>query len=220
MPKTQAGQLLRESHFFDLLQEGDELLNATSLSKRERQTASPSTSTLPLIRSMIRKSGWEKPTIQLAALLGMEQKDLLSIGGKRRLYQMMAFQPTDVIAAALRRMDRISNDPSFEILRVWANRPSSVKRSPPKIERRRIGVGYRDKGSLLPSHQRGRRLPERHILFLGEKKEWVSSLPQQLYIWFQEYGYLMHHLHDGWWAPDIRLQMHINAGRAGYPLLD
>jgi len=220
MPEKQVRPLQEEPHYLDLLQEGDMLLNATSLSKRERQTASPSTSTLPLIRSKIRKSGWEKPTVQLAALLGMERDGFLSLGGKRRLIQMLASQPTSVIAAALRRRDRISSDPSFEILRSWANRPFSVKRSPPKIERRRIGVGYRDKGSLLPSHMRGRRLPEGHLIFLGESKEWISSLPQQLYIWFQEYGYLMHHVSDGWWAPDIRLQMHINAGRAGYPLLD
>jgi hypothetical protein len=75
-------------------------------------------------------------------------------------------------------------------------------------------VGYRDKGSLLPSHKKGRQLPDENAIYLGEKKEWMTSLPQQLYIWVQEWGYLMHHLGDGWWAPDIRLRQHMNAGGA------
>jgi hypothetical protein len=214
MPKTQAGQLEEKISYLDLLQEGDELLNATTLSKRERQTASPSTNTLPLIRQKIRASGWEKPTIQLAALLGMELKGSLTVGGLRRLSHLLASQPIDVISAAVRRQERISSDPSFDVLRFWANRPFSVKRSHRTPERRRIGVGYRDKGSLLPSHLKGRQLPEENAIFLGEKKEWISSLPQQLYIWVQEWGYLMHHLGDGWWAPDIRLRQHMNAGGA------
>lgn len=205
--------------YLDLIQEGDGFLNASTLSKRERQTASPSTSTLPLIRQKIEKSGWTKPTIQLAALLGMELDKTLSVGGRRRLSQMLASQPVSVIEAALLRRERIASDSSFDVLRAWANRPCSVRRSPRSPERRRIGVGYRDKGSLLPSHLKGRKLPEKNLLFLGEKKEWISSLPQPLYVWVQHWGYLLHHVSDGWWAPDVRLQMQINAGRAGLPIL-
>jgi hypothetical protein len=159
-------------------------------------------------------SGWTKPTIQLAAPLGMELDGTLSIGGLRRLSQLMASQPVDVIAAAVHRRERISSDPSFDVLRIWANRPCSVKPAKHSPERRRIGVGYRDKGSLLPSHLKGRQLPEENAIYLGEKKEWMTSLPQQLYIWVQEWGYLMHHLGDGWWAPDTRLRQHMNAGGA------
>jgi hypothetical protein len=159
-------------------------------------------------------SGWTKPTIQLAALLGMELEGSLSVGGARRLSQLLVSQPVDVIEAALLRRERISNDPSFDVLRAWANRPCSVKPAKHSPERRRIGVGYRDKGSLLPSHKKGRQLPDENAIYLGEKKEWMTSLPQQLYIWVQEWGYLMHHLGDGWWAPDIRLRQHMNAGGA------
>lgn len=220
MVANQKERLQSESILFlDLNQEGDGFLNASTFSKRERQTASPSTSTLPLIRSKVEKSGWTKPTIQLAALLGMEQDGLLTVGGMRRLSRLMASQPVDVIEAAILRKQKIASDPSFEVLRVWVNRPCSVKRSPRTPERRRIGVGYRDKGSLLPSHLKGRKLPEKNLLFLGEKKEWISSLPQPLYIWVQHWGYLLHHIGDGWWAPDVRLQMQINAGRAGIPIL-
>jgi len=67
---------------------------------------------------------------------------------------------------------------------------------------------------MLPSHLKGRQLPEENAIFLGEKKEWITSLPQQLFIWVQDWGYLMHHLGDGWWAPDIRLRQHMNAGGA------
>jgi len=214
MPNTSIGPLQEKVTYLDLLQEGDAQLNATILSKRERQTASPSDSTLPLIRQKIVASGWTKPTIQLAALLGMELEGTLTVGGLRRLSQLMTSQSVDVIAAAILRRERISSDPSFDLLRAWANRPCSVKHSPRSPERRRIGVGYRDKGSLLPSHQKGRQLPDENAIYLGEKKEWMTSLPQQLYIWVQEWGYLMHHLGDGWWAPDIRLRQHMNAGGA------
>jgi len=214
MPKTQARATVEEVTYLDLIQEGDAHLNATILSKRERQTASPSTNTLPFIRQKILQSGWTKPTIQLAALLGMELEGSLTVGGLRRLSQLMASQPVDVIVAAVHRREKISNDPSFDVLREWANRPCSVKHSTRSPEKRRIGVGYRDKGSMQPSHQRGRQLPEENAIFLGEKKEWMSSLPQQLYIWVQDWGYLMHHLGDGWWAPDIRLRQHMNAGGA------
>jgi hypothetical protein len=214
MPKTQARATVEEVTYLDLIQEGDAHLNATILSKRERQTASPSTNTLPLIRQKVFASGWTKPTIQLAALLGMELEGSLSVGGARRLSQLLVSQPVDVIEAALLRRERISNDPSFDVLRAWANRPCSVKPAKHSPERRRIGVGYRDKGSLLPSHKKGRQLPDENAIYLGEKKEWMTSLPQQLYIWVQEWGYLMHHLGDGWWAPDIRLRQHMNAGGA------
>jgi hypothetical protein len=144
----------------------------------------------------------------------MESQGILTLGGMRRLSHMLTSQSTDVISAALNRKERILSDPSFDMLRAWANRPFSVKHSTRSKERRRIGVGYRDKGSLLPSHQKGRQLPEENAIFLGEKKEWLTSLPQQLYIWVQDWGYLMHHIGDGWWAPDIRLRQHMNAGGA------
>ena len=214
MPKTQARATVEEVTYLDLIQEGDAHLNATILSKRERQTASPSTNTLPFIRQKVLQSGWTKPTIQLAALLGMELEGSLTVGGLRRLSQLMASQPVDVIVAAVHRREKISNDPSFDVLREWANRPCSVKHSTRSPEKRRIGVGYRDKGSLLPSHKKGRQLPDENAIYLGEKKEWMTSLPQQLYIWVQEWGYLMHHIGDGWWAPDIRLRQHMNAGGA------
>jgi len=214
MPKTQAGQLQEKVTYLDLLQEGDAHLNATTLSKMRKHTASPSSSTLPLLFQRVRESGWTKPTIQLAALLGMELEGSLTVGGMRRLSRLMASQPVEVIVAASRRQERISSDPSFDILRAWTNRPCSVKHSPHPPERRRIGVGYRDKGSLQPSHTKGRQLPDENAIYLGEKKEWMTSLPQQLYIWVQEWGYLMHHLGDGWWAPDIRLRQHMNAGGA------
>jgi len=144
----------------------------------------------------------------------MELDGTLTIGGLRRLSRLMAFQPIEVIVAATQRRERISSDPSFEVLRTWVNRPCSVRHTPKRPEKRRIGVGYRDKGSMLPSHLKGRQLPEENAIFLGEKKEWITSLPQQLFIWVQDWGYLMHHLGDGWWAPDIRLRQHMNAGGA------
>jgi hypothetical protein len=214
MPKTQHRAAEGEVTHLDLIQEGDFSLNTTILSKRVRQTSSPSANTLPDTYRVVQKSGWTKPTIQLAALLGMELDGTLTIGGLRRLSRLMAFQPIEVINAAIQRRERISSDPSFGVLRTWVNRPCPVRHTPKRPEKRRIGVGYRDKGSMLPSHLKGRQLPEENAIFLGEKKEWLTSLPQQLYIWVQDWGYLMHHLGDGWWAPDIRLRQHMNAGGA------
>jgi len=214
MPEHQHRAAEGEVTHLDLIQEGDFSLNTTVLSKKVRQTSSPSASTLPDAFRVVQRSGWNKPTIQLAALLGMELDGTLTIGGLRRLSRLMAFQPIEVIVAATQRRERISSDPSFEVLRTWVNRPCSVRHTPKRPEKRRIGVGYRDKGSMLPSHLKGRQLPEENAIFLGEKKEWITSLPQQLFIWVQDWGYLMHHLGDGWWAPDIRLRQHMNAGGA------
>jgi hypothetical protein len=139
----------------------------------------------------------------------MESQGTLTVGGMRRMSQMLTSQSTDVIAAAYRRSERISSDPSFDMLRQWANRPCPVRRTPKRSEKRRIGVGYRDKGSVLPSHKQGRRLPTEFQLYLGEKKEFIGTLPQALYVWVQDWSYLLHHLGDGWWAPDIRLRQHL-----------
>jgi hypothetical protein len=204
---------LEGGKFLDLIEEGDELLDTRQTSRRGRQTESPAASTLPEIFQKVRASGWDKPTIQLSALLGMENQGSLSIGGMRRLKQMLASQPTSVIAAALSRKEKIQNDPSFGMLRAWANRNCPVRKKFHRPEKNRIGVGYRDKGSLLPSHHRGRRLPEEFMFYLGEKKEWISSLPQELYIWVQNWSYLLHHLGDGWWAPDTRLRQHMLKAR-------
>jgi hypothetical protein len=214
MPEHQHRAAEGQVTHLDLIQEGDFSLNVSYLSKRERHTSSPSNSTLPALFQVVKASGWTKPTIQLAALLGMELDGTLTIGGLRRLSRLMAFQPEVVIVAAIQRRERISSDPSFDVLRAWVNRPCSVKHSPRRPEKRRIGVGYRDKGSMQPSHLKGRNLPEENAIFLGEKKEWITSLPQQLFIWVQDWGYLMHHIGDGWWAPDIRLRQHMNAGGA------
>lgn len=200
----------KEIHkFLDLIEEGDELLDVRQTSRRGRQTESPSDSTLPDVRRKVRQSGWDKPTIQLAALLGMECQGSLSIGGMRRLKQMLASQPTPVIIAANSRKDKILLDPSFDMLRAWANRKCPVRQKRRTTEKRRIGVGYRDKGSLLPSHHRGRRQSEEFMFYLGERKEYIGTLPQELYIWVQNWSYLLHHLGDGWWAPDIRLRQHM-----------
>jgi len=209
MSKKHGGAIKRDTSFFDLLNEGDELLDVRRTSMRGRQTVTPSASTLPDLFKKVRKSGWDKPTIQLSALLGMELDGLLTLGGARRLSRLMTSQSVEVISAALTRRDRIASDPSFEMLRAWCNRPCSVRPAFHRIEKRRIGVGYRDKGSLPPSHSRGRQMPGEFDLYLGERKEWLGSYSQQLYTWIQDYGYLLIHQGDGWWAPDTRLRQHL-----------
>jgi hypothetical protein len=145
-----------------------------------------------------------KPTIQLAMLLGLERQDSLTIGGRRRLHKMLASQPTLVQYAAFRRW-QIATDPSFESLAIWVNRPIHLRAFNRK-SKRRIGVGYRDKGATLRSHERFRRQSPDGILYLGERMEFLWTYPPEVSLLVQDYGYLFIHLGDGWWEPDYRLK--------------
>lgn len=200
-PKRSLGKVTHVS--LDLYEAGDQLLSEPT-SVRGGQTATRSASTLPSDERIVRTSGWKKPTIQLAMLLGLERQGMLTIGGRRRLHKLMGTQPTAVCMAAYRRIN-ISFDPSFVALARWVNRPQPLRQFTRKPQRR-IGVGYRDKGSLPPYHTRGRSHPEPGSIFLGERMEYMWSLEPQVAFLVRDYGYLLTHLGDGWWIPDHRLR--------------
>lgn len=193
----------RNRQSLDLYEAGDQLFSVPEL-QMVRQTWPHSASTLRDVRLKVIRSGWMKPTIQLAMLLGLERQDCLSIGGRRRLHKMLASQPTLVHFAAFRRWT-IALDPSFESLAIWVNRPIHL-RSFNRKAKRRIGVGYRDKGATLRSHERFRNQSPEGILYLGERKELIWTYPPEVSLLVQDYGYLFNHLGDGWWEPDYRLK--------------
>jgi hypothetical protein len=145
-----------------------------------------------------------KPTIQLAMLVGLERQNNLTIHGRRRLHKMLASQPTSVQFAAVSR-SRIAFDHSFDQLAIWVNRPIHLRTFNRKAKRR-IGVGYRDKGATLRSHERFRHQSPEGILYLGERMEFIWTYPPEVSLLVQDYGYLFNHLGDGWWEPDFRLK--------------
>jgi len=190
----------------DLYEAGDRLLAQTDQLNMSRQTEprSASISHYAELQQKVRRSGWLKPTIQLAMLIGLERRGQLTVGGKRRLHKMLSSQTTEVQHAAISR-SYLAFDSTFNILRDWVNRPLSFQAFH-KLEKRRIGVGYRDKGALPPYHTRGRNEPSPYTIYLGEKMEWVWDLEPKVALLVQDYGYLLNHIGSGWWEPDHRLR--------------
>lgn len=187
----------------DLYEGGDRLYSYNPL-VMSRQTESRSAGTPQAqLYLVVFRSGWMKPTVQLSMLLGLEKSGNLTIGGMRRLHKLLASQSTDVQNAAVSR-SHIHNDPSFWALKAWVNRPLSFS-SYTKKEKRRIGVGYRDKGTLPPNHTKGRN-QQPDAIYLGEKMEWIWDLKPEVALLVQDYGYLLNHLGNGWWEPDHRLR--------------
>lgn len=190
---------------YDLQEIGDGLLLVSLFDKGAERI--PATSTqLNVAYSSVVKSGWNKPTIQLAMLLALKSKNLLEVGGERRLVRLLTSQAYDVIVASqLRSLKMLEDLKSFESLAIWVNRPFSLKPYNKKAKRR-IGVGYSDMGSSLPNHQKGRNLSPNSI-YLGEKQEFAFDLyPGELKTLVQDYGFLLNHIDCGWWEPSNTLK--------------
>lgn len=185
----------------DLYEAGDHLAPYSFYAERAGQTATHTDRTLPSDFLSVRKSGWMKPSIQLGALLYLESRGELTLHGKRRLHRLLRNISSQEVEASQRHKERISKSPkSFGVLLRWIQRPLSFQ-SFKRRERRRIGVGYRDKGSLPPSHSQGRRERPDEAIYLGEEMEYIDDLRPVINL-VGAYGYpLFHHLSDGWWIP-------------------
>lgn len=168
---------------------------------------SANTQRINAAHSAIIRSGWTKPTIQLAMLLGLGVKGELEVGGLRRLYRLLTNSSVDVQEAAISRI-QIANDSSFKELAIWVNRPMSFHAYKRK-RKRRIGVGYRDKGALPPSHTKDRQRMRSDSTYLGKDKEVLWDLDLETALLIQDYGYLFTHQGGGWWEPDVRLRQHL-----------
>lgn len=190
----------RTSYPLDLYQAGDQLAPESFSSERVGQTATHSDRTLPGDFAIVVRSGWQKPSIQLGALLYLRSRGDLSLNGKRRMHKLINNVSHLEVSASLSHQEKISKSPeSFGALLRWSQRPLSF-RPYRKSERRRIGVGYRDKGSLPPSHSRGRVFGEQGLLYLGEEKEFLSQYPLIQSLLVGVNGILLfQHVSDGWW---------------------
>lgn len=200
----------------DLYEAGDQLApQYLSDSERIGQTATHSDRTLPDDYSKVVASGWRKPSIQIGALLYLRSRGELPLHGHRRLSKLLNTISYLEIAAAQRHEERISKSPeSFGVLLRWVCRPLHL-RSFRRAEKRRIGVGYRDKGSLPPSHSSHRVFGEQGLLYLGEEKEFLPSIQPLIarLAGCQNGALLFHHVSDGWWRVLSPYERFVNAQR-------
>jgi len=186
----------------DLYENKDQLAPISFSAKRDGQTMTPSDR---IQRSAdfqtVRKSGWMKPSFQVGALLLLREKGTLNLYGERRLHKLLNNIRYEEVYASISNKEKISNDPQAHgaLLR-WVCRPLYLA-SYNRKEKRRIGVGYRDKGSLPPSHLQGRNGVQ-EVFFLGEKKEYLSDYHLKYFQLLGFNGYPpFHHLGGGWWRP-------------------
>lgn len=98
---------------------------------------------------------------RLAYLFQLEEEGRLSEGQMRFLVQLQASVNWHELERARELYEKLKESPrsfarsSKEREMVWQTTPALDAKSPGG-EIRRIGVGYRDKGSLRPLHERGR----------------------------------------------------------------
>jgi len=200
----------------DLYEVGDQLApESFSSAERIGQTATHSDRTLPDDYVKVVQSGWRKPSIQVGALLYLRSRGDLSLHGLRRLSKLLNTIQYLEIAAATRHEEKISKSPeSFEVLLRWVQRPTRLRKYN-RAEKRRIGVGYRDKGSLPPSHSQKRVFGEQGLLYLGEEKEFLPSLAPFIarLAGCQNGALLFHHVSDGWWRVLSPYERFVNAQR-------
>lgn len=198
----------------DLYEVGDNLAPNHLSSERIGQTVTHSDRTLPVLLSKVIASGWTKPSIQVGALLYLRSRGELNLHGLRRLHKLLRNISSLEVDASVRHEERISNSPeSFGILLTWVTRPSHL-RSSHRRQKRRIGVGYRDKGSLTPFHSRKRIFGDQDLFYLGEEQEFSSGIPQYLSHLVGVNGILLfRHVSDGWWRILTPFERYLGAKR-------
>jgi len=189
------------SYPLDLYEAGDKLAPDSFSTKRAGQTATHSDRTLPDDYLKVVQSGWRKASVQLGALLYLRSRGDLTLHGSRRTHKLLNNISHLEVMAALRHAEKISKSPeSFGALLRWCQRPLYLRKYH-NPEKRRIGVGYRDKGSLPPSHLSNRVFGEQGLLYLGEEKEFLAPLLPFVsrLAGCLNGALLFHHVSDGWW---------------------
>jgi len=119
---------------------------------------------------------------KIGLLMWMNRNDLLSKGGEQRLLYIQKKASIEAISAGLRFAERLLIEKKlisdFYPHMVELNRrPQSSHYR--KTEKSRIGVGYRDKGTLPDKSSQGRTL--------AQKESWIhlSNLPENLQLIIQ-----------------------------------
>lgn len=135
------------------------------------------------------KSKWLVSSLKLSQMIGLllwlNREELLSEGGKERLLYLQAKAPLSAIAAGLEFCSRLSNEEKltsdFKPQMVELNRRPQSKRFR-RYEVSRIGVGYRDKGTL-PEKQNliRRKATEESFVYLADLPDSVGELIVRLF---------------------------------------
>jgi len=114
---------------------------------------------------------------KIGLLVWLNREGLLSIGGKERLLYLQAKCSFEALEAGLRFARRLTEEPKLQSdfmhqMRELNRRPQSKHFR--QSEQRRIGVGYRDKGTL-PGNSHGARRAAHEQAFIP-----VAQLPLRL----------------------------------------
>lgn len=146
-------------------------------SEQEQQTEAdvPVPATLLPLQKLQELVGRLKRSQKLGILMWLDSKGLLTLGGRRRLLQLQSSASIEALLSAQKFAQRFNLDEKLQKdfrhhMRALNRRPFSAtfRRS----EKRRIGVGYRDKGTLPVSGSRER------MKALSEAWVPVSGLPE------------------------------------------
>jgi hypothetical protein len=122
---------------------------------------------------------------QIGLLLFLNRKRALSSGGKERLLYLQEKASFEAISAGLKFAQRLENErklqSDFKHQLLEANRRPQSKRFR-KREARRIGVGYRDKGTLPEISSKGRnKAQEEAYLLLDDLPESISTVLERVF---------------------------------------
>jgi len=141
---------------------------------------------------------------KIGLLLWMNRKELLSKGGEERLLYLQRKASLEALSSGFRFADRLSKESKlqsdFYPQMVELNRRPQSKRFRRSMTSR-IGVGYRDKGTLPGTSSPGRTL--------AQKESWilVDSLPPNLQLIIQS---TVPQLIDGEWLDLAELSNHFD----------
>jgi len=114
---------------------------------------------------------------KIGLLLWMNRRDFLSLGGEERLLYLQKRASIEAISSGLKFADRLSKEKKlqsdFHPHMIELNRRPQSKRYR-KLEKNRIGIGYRDKGTTPEESSFGRNK--------AQEESWIllSSLPENL----------------------------------------
>lgn len=123
---------------------------------------------------------------KIGLLLDLHRQGLLSEGGQERLLYLQGKASFEALQAGMKFAQRLASDEKlrsdFKHQRVELNRRPQSRRFRVR-EKNRIGVGYRDKGTLPENHSKARKEAEEypwvHQQVFGELWEEIkSSFPQ------------------------------------------
>jgi len=135
------------------------------------------------------KAKWLVNRLKLSQMIGLllylNREELLSSGGQERLLYLQAKAPFSAIAAGLefaRRLEKekkLISDFGHQLIEL--NRRPQSKRFR-RYEVSRIGVGYRDKGTLPAESDRARRKADQeNFVFLADLPAEMQSMMMRLF---------------------------------------